>query len=243
MKAIIAYDGTLFSGYQAQPGKRTVQSEIEKVLSAMHKGENIRIFASGRTDAKVHATGQVIHFDTPLSIPAEKYKMALNAQLPEDVRILEMEEVSPDFHARFSAKGKRYRYIWNCDEVQSPFKRHYTVATRGRKPDVGKMEKAAALIIGTHDFTSFCAASTPVENKVRTVYSLVFEWHGNELHMVIEGNGFLYNMVRIIAGTLWEVGIGKRDPESVKAILEAKNREMAGTTAPPHGLYLEKVFY
>lgn len=243
MKAVISYDGTNFSGYQAQPGKRTVQSEIEKVLTAMHKGEQVRIFASGRTDARVHATGQVIHFDTPLSIPSENYKIALNAQLPGDVRILEMEEVSPDFHARFSAKGKRYRYKWNCEEVQSPFKRHYTVETKGRKPDVGKMAKGAEYMIGTHDFTSFCAASTPVEDKVRTIYSLKFEWHDQELHMVIEGNGFLYNMVRIIAGTLWEVGIGKREPESIKDILESKNREMAGTTAPPHGLYLEKVFY
>lgn len=243
MKAVIAYDGTDFSGYQAQPGKRTVQSEIENVLAIMHKGEKVRVFASGRTDARVHATGQVIHFDTPLSIPSDKYQMALNAQLPGDVRILEMEEVDQDFHARFSAKGKRYRYKWNCEEVQSPFKRNYTVETRGRKPDVNKMEEGAEYLVGTHDFTSFCAASTPVEDKVRTIYSIHFEWHDQELHMVIEGNGFLYNMVRIIAGTLWEVGIGKREPESIKEILEAKNREMAGTTAPPHGLYLEKVFY
>jgi tRNA pseudouridine38-40 synthase len=243
LKAIISYDGTHFSGYQAQPGKRTVQSEIEKVLTVMHKGEHIRIFASGRTDARVHATGQVIHFDTTLSIPAENYKVALNAQLPADVRILDMEEVSPDFHARFDAKGKRYRYKWNCDEVQSPFKRNYTVETRGRKPDVSKMENGAAYLVGTHDFTSFCAASTPVDDKVRTIYSIDFEWHDQELHMVIEGSGFLYNMVRIIAGTLWEVGIGKREAKSIKDIIESKNREMAGTTAPPHGLYLEKVYY
>lgn len=243
LKVTISYDGTEFAGYQVQPGKRTVQLELEKVLSKMHKGEKVRVTASGRTDARVHALGQVIHFDTPLAIPEERYKKALNVQLPRDIRVLDVEEVSNDFHARFSVSGKRYRYIWNCEDVQSPFRRHFTTDTNGVKPNVEEMEKAAQYIIGTHDFSCFCAANTSVIDKVRTVHSLHFEWHGEELHMIIEGNGFLYNMVRIIAGTLWEVGISKRSAVEVKEIIASMNRENAGKTASPYGLYLEKVFY
>lgn len=243
LKATISYDGTDFSGYQVQPGKRTVQLELEKVLIKMHKGKKIPVTASGRTDAKVHALGQVIHFDTDLQIPPENFKKALNVQLPTDIRVLEVEEVSSDFHARFSVTGKRYRYIWNCEEVQSPFRRNYTVETRGVKPDVEKMVKASEYILGTHDFSCFCASNTSVVDKVRTVHRLEFQWIGEELHMTIEGNGFLYNMVRIIAGTLWEVGIGKREVENLKTVIASKDRTLAGKTAPPHGLYLEKVFY
>ena len=242
-KATISYDGTNFSGYQVQPGERTVQLEIENVLTAMHKGEHVRITASGRTDSKVHATGQVIHFETALLIPPEKWMKALNVQLPRDIRVLSVEEVASDFHARFSVSGKRYRYIWDCGTVQSPFRRHYAVETNGVKPDVEKMKQAAHYILGEHDFTCFCAANTSVVDKVRTVHALEFEWHGDELHMTITGNGFLYNMVRIIAGTLWEVGTAKRHPENVKEIIASKNRDLAGKTAPAHGLYLEKVYY
>ncbi len=242
-KATISYDGTGFSGYQVQPGERTVQLEIEKVLTTMHKGEHVRITASGRTDSKVHATGQVIHFDTPLQIPPEKMMNALNVQLPRDIRVLSVEEVSSDFHARFSVSGKRYRYIWDCAVVQSPFRRHYAVETSGVKPDVEKMKDAAQYILGEHDFTCFCAANTSVVDKVRTIHALEFEWHGDELHMTIAGNGFLYNMVRIIAGTLWEVGTNKRTAENVREVIASKNRDLAGKTAPAHGLYLEKVFY
>ena len=243
LKATISYDGTLFSGYQVQPGERTVQLEVEQVLMKMHKGDKISVTASGRTDARVHATGQVIHFDTPLVIPPDRYQKALNVQLPRDIRVLNVEEVSNDFHARFSVTGKRYRYIWSTELIQSPFRRHYAVETNGVKPNVEEMNRAARFIVGTYDFSSFCAANTSVVDKVRTVHSLDFEWHGEELHMVIEGKGFLYNMVRIIAGTLWDVGIGKREASSLKSIIDAKDRSKAGKTAPAHGLYLEKVFY
>ena len=243
LKATISYDGTLFAGYQVQPGERTVQLEIENVLAKMHKGEKVKITASGRTDARVHATGQVIHFDTSLTIPPERYKKALNVQLPRDIRVLAVEEAAADFHARYSVSGKRYRYIWDCEEEQSPFRRHYTVETNGLKPDIEKMQAAAQFIIGTHDFSCFCAANTSVVDKVRTVHSLSFSWYGEELHMTIEGNGFLYNMVRIIAGTLWEVGIGKREAKNLEAIIASMDRGKAGKTAPAHGLYLEKVFY
>ncbi len=243
LKATISYDGTGFSGYQVQPGERTVQLEVEKVLAVMHKGAAVKVVASGRTDAKVHATGQVIHFDTTLAIPCEKYQKALNVQLPRDIRVLAIEEVDADFHARYIVSGKRYRYIWNCEVIQSPFRRFYTVETNGVKPDIEKMRQAAAHIIGTHDFSCFCAANTSVVDKVRTVKSLELTWHGEELHMTIEGNGFLYNMVRIIAGTLWEVGTGKKEPKNVLDIIYSKDRGKAGKTAPPQGLYLEKVYY
>ncbi|QCR34163.1 tRNA pseudouridine(38-40) synthase TruA [Lysinibacillus sp. SGAir0095] len=243
LKATISYDGTLFAGYQVQPGERTVQLEIETVLSKMHKGEKVKITASGRTDARVHATGQVIHFDTSLSIPLDRYKKALNVQLPRDIRVIAVEEAEADFHARYSVTGKRYRYIWNCESEQSPFRRHYTVETNGVKPNIDNMQAAAQYIIGTHDFSCFCAANTSVVDKVRTVHSLNFSWQGEELHMVIEGNGFLYNMVRIIAGTLWEVGIGKKEAGDLKKIVASMDRGNAGKTAPPQGLYLEKVFY
>ncbi len=243
MKATIAYDGTNFSGYQVQPNKRTVQEEIEKVLTKMHKGEIIHVTASGRTDARVHATGQVIHFDTTLSIPLDRYARALNVQLPRDIRVMKVEEVPEDFHARYSVHGKQYRYIWSCEEIQSPFRRFYATPTNGIKPDVKAMEEAAKYILGTHDFSCFCASNTSVKDKVRTVSSLAFEWHGEELHMVICGNGFLYNMVRIIAGTLWEVGIGKRSPDELAKIISSMDRGKAGKTAPAQGLYLENVHY
>lgn len=243
LKATISYDGTLFAGYQVQPGERTVQLELEKVLSVMHKGEIVKVVASGRTDARVHATGQTIHFDTPLLIPCDKYMKALNVQLPRDIRVLAVEEVVSDFHARYGVSGKRYRYIWDTSFVASPFRRHYTVETNGVKPNVEAMCDAARAIIGTHDFSCFCAANTSVVDKVRTVHRLDFEWHGEELHMIIEGNGFLYNMVRIIAGTLFAVGTGKFTTADVVQMVASMDRTTAGKTAPPQGLYLEQVFY
>lgn len=243
LKAIISYDGTQFAGYQVQPGERTVQLEIEKVLTKMHKGQTIKITASGRTDARVHATGQVIHFDTTLTIAPDSYQRALNVQLPRDIRVLAIEQVADDFHARFDVSGKRYRYIWDCSKVQSPFQRHYTVETNGVKPNVEAMQRAAQAIIGTHDFSCFCAANTSVVDKVRTVHALELVWHGEALHMTIEGTGFLYNMVRIIAGTLWEVGTGRRTVDSVAQAIVSMDRTQAGKTAPAYGLYLEQVFY
>ncbi|WP_108306004.1 tRNA pseudouridine(38-40) synthase TruA [Metalysinibacillus jejuensis] len=242
IKAIIAYDGTDFVGYQVQPNGRTVQQEIEKALQKMHKGP-IKVVASGRTDARVHATGQVIHFDTSLTLTPSAWQKALNVNLPSDIRVMEVNEVAPNFHARFDAVGKRYRYIWSLEEVQLPFRRNYAVFMKGVQPNIEAMQRAATLIVGEYDFSAFCAANTSVIDKVRTVHSLTFEKHSNELHMVIEGNGFLYNMVRIIAGTLWEVGIAKRSEQSVKEAIESCQREKAGKTAPAQGLYLEKVWY
>ncbi|MET3574377.1 tRNA pseudouridine(38-40) synthase TruA [Bhargavaea ullalensis] len=243
IKVIISYDGSGFEGYQIQPEGRTVQQELEAALLVIHKGSAIRVAASGRTDAGVHAIGQVLHFDTPLGIPGDRWPKVLNTRLPADIRVLHAEEVPESFHARFSATGKTYRYIWELAEVPSPFRRHFASPSRGGVPDIGRMKTGAAHLVGTHDFTSFCSAKTDVADKVRTVEEIRFEEHGDELHMVITGSGFLYNMVRIIAGTLWAAGTGLLDPADIPGILTAKDRTQGGKTAPPQGLYLEKVHY
>lgn len=245
LRAIISYDGSAFSGYQVQPGKRTVQLELERVLQTMHKGIVVKVVASGRTDAGVHATGQVIHYDSSLSLAMDRWKTALNVQLPGDIRVLSVEQVRDDFHARYDAVGKTYRYIWSLNEVHSPFERNYSVHVERYKPNIELMKEASVYLLGTHDFSSFCAANTSVKDFVRTIHSIRLEVNAemNQLHMEISGNGFLYNMVRIIAGTLWEIGIGKKSVEDLPEILQSCNRKNAGKTAPAHGLYLEKVAY
>ena len=208
----------------------------------MHKDENLRIFASGRTDAGVHAIGQVIHFDTHLTIATDTFKKALNVQLPYDIRVMNVEEVEEDFHARFHAKRKRYRYIWDCAEVKSPFRRNYAVFA-DRKPDVQKMQEGAKYLIGTHDFTSFRATGSSVQSSTRTIYASKLVYRDAEIILDIHGNGFLYNMVRIIMGTLVEIGMGKIHYGEIPRIIQARDRNMAGITAPAQGLYLEKVYY
>lgn len=242
IKCVIAYDGTAFSGYQVQPNGRTIQGEIEKVLARMHKDRLIRISASGRTDAGVHARGQVIHFDSTLDIPNDGWMRALNAQVPDDIQVLSVEKVDAEFHARFNAKRKEYRFrILNRPE-RDIFKRYYVYHV----PDllnVEKMREAAEFIIGEHDFTSFCAAGSSVVDKTRTVYELEILPDGDELTVRIVGNGFLYQMVRIIVGNLLEVGKGIIEPIRIKEILDAKDRRLAYITAPPQGLYLWRVTY
>ncbi|WP_342526821.1 tRNA pseudouridine(38-40) synthase TruA [Chryseomicrobium sp. FSL W7-1435] len=243
LRAVISYDGSSFSGYQVQPNGRTVQEEIEKVLMTMHKGVFTRVVASGRTDTGVHATGQVIHFDSDLTISPYGWVRGLNAQLPGDIRFLHIEQAADDFHARFDVKWKTYRYKWTLEDIPMPFERHMVSFIPGRQPDVTRMHQAAQQLLGEHDFRSFSAANTSIQDFVRTIYDIQLEQHGHQLHLVITGNGFLYNMVRIIAGTLWEVGTGKLDPSKMSQIISAKDRGRAGRTAPPQGLYLEKVGY
>jgi tRNA pseudouridine38-40 synthase len=241
-KCIISYDGSGFSGYQVQPNKRTVQSVFEAVLTKMHKGAPVKVFASGRTDAGVHAKGQVIHFDSPLQIPEEKWGMALNSMLPEDISVLSVFGVDESFHARFDAKGKEYRYVLHLSSKRDPFQRKFTY----QYPypiNLNAMEQASKFFIGTHDFTSFCAAKTEVEDKVRTIKEIDFTREKDLLTIRFVGNGFLYNMVRILVGTLIEVGSGERSPEDIPVILAQKDRTQSGKTAPGHGLYLWEVFY
>ncbi|MBM7588407.1 tRNA pseudouridine38-40 synthase [Bacillus pakistanensis] len=241
-KCLVSYDGSGFSGYQVQPDKRTVQGEIEKALSKIHKGSFERITGSGRTDSGVHAMGQVFHFDSNLNISEKKWPTVLNSLLSSDISILSAEEVGLDFHARFSVKKKEYRYKIHLQTVRNPFTRHQ--AFHYPYPlNVEDMRKASLAFIGEHDFTSFCSSKTDVEDKIRTIYSISLNVDEENLIISYEGNGFLYNMVRIITGTLLEVGRGKITPENVTEILKAKDRTKAGKTAPPEGLYLWKVTY
>ena len=241
-KCIVAYDGTGFAGYQVQPEKRTVQLEIEAVLSRIHKGEAIKITASGRTDSGVHARGQVIHFDSPLTIPPENWLKAFSALLPGDIGVSEVEVVPDDFHARYHTTGKEYRYIVSRTQLPDPFLRNY--AYHYPYPlDTGAMQEACAHLLGTHDFTSFCSAKTEVVDKVRTIREMEFTEQDGQMIFRFVGDGFLYNMVRILVGTLLDVGRGKINSSNIPRILAKKDRSEAGKTAPGHGLYLWKVFY
>ncbi|WP_139492768.1 tRNA pseudouridine(38-40) synthase TruA [Brevibacillus dissolubilis] len=241
LKAVVAYDGTDYSGFQVQPDVVTVQGTIEEALFRV-TGETIQIAGSGRTDAGVHARGQVFHFDTKSGIPIDKWAFVLNNQLPDSIIIQSVEEAPIDFHARFDVKVKEYRYCIDNGKVADLFRHRY--ADHIRFPlDVEKMQEAARHLIGTHDFTSFCSAKTYVEDKVRTIYDVRVEREGQFVWVICRGNGFLYNMVRIIAGTLVEVGQGKREPDEFPAILAACDRERAGKTAPAKGLTMWAVFY
>ena len=242
IKCIISYDGTLFNGYQVQPNQRTVQTDIETVLTRMHKGTKVRIHASGRTDTGVHAVGQVIHFDSEYDIQPEQWKKALNAQLPKDIYVKSVEIVDQSFHSRFDVVKKEYRYvIWN-EKDENVFSRnqHYFFPF---ELDIDRMREALSLLLGTHDFSSFCASNTDIKDKVRTIYKGTIDQTEQGIVITLVGNGFLYNMVRIIVGTLIEVGQGKRDVISVKNALLACDRSMAGKTSPPNGLFLWKVDY
>ncbi|MGE7219685.1 tRNA pseudouridine(38-40) synthase TruA [Priestia koreensis] len=242
IKCTISYDGTLFAGFQSQPDQRTVQGEVEKALKRIHKGSEIKIQASGRTDATVHAYGQVIHFDSPLAIPNRNWIQALNSSLPMDVVVKEVETVSEGFHARYDVTSKEYRYRVLRSKERDVFSRAY--AFHYPYPlNYEEMRESLQYLIGTHDFTSFCSMKTDKENKVRTIYEIDFFEENDELIFRFVGSGFLYNMVRILVGTLLEVGRGKINSLDVKKILEQKKRENVGKTAPGHGLYLWRVTY
>ncbi|MEH7334775.1 tRNA pseudouridine(38-40) synthase TruA [Neobacillus drentensis] len=241
-KCILSYDGSGFSGYQVQPNKRTVQLELETVLAKMHKGLPVKVSGSGRTDAGVHAKGQVIHFDSALPIPEPKWEMALNSMLPSDISVLSVEKVNESFHARFDAIGKEYRYLIHLSSKRDPFQRNFSY----QYPyflSVDDMKQASKYFLGTHDFTSFCASKTEVIDKVRTIETIEFVVDGDLLVIRFVGNGFLYNMVRILVGTLLEVGAGNRSPSDMAEIIAGQDRRLSGKTAPAHGLYLWEVFY
>lgn len=242
IKCTVSYDGTNYQGFQVQPEGRTVQGEIQHVLKKMHKGEKIRIHASGRTDRGVHAKGQVFHFDTPLSLTEEQWKRALNSQLPQDIVIRSTEFVSQDFHARFSCVAKEYRYIVLYQKERDPFLVNYT-HHHPYPLDLQKIEDAMKYFLGTHDFTSFSSAKTEINDRVRTIDLFQIQQENNKLIFRIRGDGFLYNMVRIIVGTLLDVGSGKIEPEKIPEIFAAKDRTRAGKTISPNGLYLWKVYY
>lgn len=243
-KATVAYDGTEFSGFQIQPNGRTVQGELEKALAQINKGQFTRIHPAGRTDAGVHAAQMVFHFDYTSSIPKQGLFKALNVLTPDDISILYLERVTNDFHARYYAKSKTYSYRVDNQQVRNPFTRNF--ALHHPYPlNQEKAEAALAVLVGTHDFTSFCSAKTDKVNKIRTIYKTSIEINETtkEWIFTFHGDGFLYNMIRIIVGTVLEIADGRRDVEEMKEILEAKDRKAAGPTIGPQGLRLEKVDY
>lgn len=236
VRMVVAYDGTGYHGWQQQDNGITIESELNRCLSEL-LGEDIRVIGASRTDAGVHALGNVAVFDTESRIPAEKISYALNQRLPEDIRIQKSEETAADWHPRRRGSRKTYEYRIYRGEFPMPVKRLYSYFTYNSL-DVERMREAAVFLEGEHDFKSFCQTGAQVESTVRTVYSLRIEEQGADLVLRICGNGFLYNMVRIIAGTLMEVGQGKREPQSMPDILKACSRSAAGPTAPAHGLTL-----
>jgi tRNA pseudouridine38-40 synthase len=241
VKIVVAYDGTDFSGFQKQPGMRTVQGTLEETLFRL-TGERIEIHGSGRTDAGVHALGQVCHFTTHHPIPPDKYAYILRRMLPNDLIVYSSEEVPLDFHARKSAHWKTYRYQITTRLVPNLFTRRFRTHWP-EKVNLDRMKEAADYLIGTHDFTSFCSPKTPIEDKVRTLYQLDIYPDDEGYILEVTGNGFLYNMVRILVGTLVQVGKGRLHPSEIETILEAKDRQTAGPTAPPEGLILLEVGY
>ena len=244
-KMTVAYDGHLFHGFQYQPRQRTVQGTIEAALSKMTKGKNVVVEGSGRTDAGVHALGQVIHFDYPdKEIPPERMICALNSLMPLDIVFKKCEIVDENFHVRYSAKGKWYRYRVSLDRFVDPFKRLYT----GHYPypvDVEKMKKASFDLLGTHDFTSFAASGGQIKNKVRTMFyvNIQKDKQNNEIVFDFICSGFLYNMVRILVAMLLEIGRGKRPVNDIPRVIMAKDREQVRETAQASGLFLYHVFY
>lgn len=237
----IAYDGTGFHGWQFQEGQKTVEGTIRECLLALTKTP-VETIGASRTDAGVHALGNVAVFDTEFSIPADRYSYALNDMLPDDIRILESKEVSKEFNPRFDAKRKTYEYRIFNGPVMLPTERLYAYHYRG-PIDVAAMSKAALHIEGEHDFTSLSSVHAQAKTKVRTVMNCSVTGEGDFVTISVTGNGFLYNMVRIIAGTLLDVGIGKISADAVSEIIEARDRTLAGRTLPPHGLKLIEIEY
>ncbi|WP_238188497.1 tRNA pseudouridine(38-40) synthase TruA [Paenibacillus sp. L3-i20] len=237
----VSYDGSEFNGFQSQPFGRTVQDELEKAIHRL-SGETITIIGSGRTDAGVHALGQVFNFHTNSSIPTERWAIALNTRLPKDIVILEAWDVSLDFHSRRSAKRKTYRYTIDTGKFPNVFGRSYRLH-HPMKLDLDAMDEGLSYLVGTHDFTSYTSIHSTKPHHIRTIYEAYFIREDQTIHMVVTGNGFLYNMVRVIMGTLLWVGQGKLKPEDMKRILEGKTRSLAGPTALAHGLMLMDVEY
>ena len=244
-KMKLAYDGHLFHGFQIQPDQRTIQGTIENALKKMTKGQRIIVEGSGRTDAGVHALEQVIHFDYPgKEIPADHMIMAMNSMMPTDIIFKDCEIVTEDFHARYSIKGKWYRYRVSLDHFVNPFKRYYT-GHFAYPVDVEKMQEAAKDLLGTHDFTSFAASGGQIIDKVRTMYYVNVEKNEAENEIIFDFicSGFLYNMVRIMVAALLEIGNGRRPVHDLTRVIEAKNRQEVRMTAEGSGLYLYHVFY
>jgi tRNA pseudouridine38-40 synthase len=241
IKIKIAYDGTDYHGWQTQLNRPTIQETIEQAISVVMK-QNVNLTGSGRTDSGVHALGQVANFTSDTNIPEEKIKIALNANLPRDIRIIESEYVSSEFNSRFDAHDKTYMYQIFNDRVWNPFYSRYSCFVPANL-DFEKMEKAVKFLIGTHDFRSFMAAGSEVKTTVRTIYDARLIKEGKIIKLYINGNGFLYNMVRIISGTLIDIGKGIKTVQCIEKAINHADRTLLGHTAEPQGLFLVNVSY
>lgn len=241
IKLTIEYDGKDFNGWQKQPNKLNIQGEIERAIYNITK-EEVDLIGSGRTDAGVHAWNQIANFKTNSNISIEKMAIAINSQLKNSIVVKKAEEMDERFHSRYNAKRKTYRYVINNTEYGSAIYRnleyHFPI-----KLNVEKMQEAAKYFEGEHDFKAFKSSGTSGKNSVRTIYKAEVKTDGERILIELTGNGFLYNMVRIISGTLLDVGLGKIEPSEIEDIINSKDRTKAGKTLPAHGLYLVKVNY
>ena len=241
IKLIIEYDGTNYYGWQKQNDKVTIQGTLEEAVRNLTKEEN-EILGCSRTDSGVHARGFVASFKTESTVPPHKFREAINYRLPDDIVVLSSEEVSEDFHPRYLAKGKTYEYtIYNNlvpTALNRTFSYHYKYPL-----DIEAMKDACQFFKGTHDFKAFRSEGSSVKTTVRTIYDLNIKIEGDFIKISVSGDGFLYNMVRIIVGTLINVGRGKTDAVSISDIINQKDRTLAGDCVPPHGLFLKEVYY
>lgn len=245
-KIILAYDGTNFAGFQMQPNQRTVEGVLKRIVNKIAKNPTpeISVYGSGRTDAGVHALGQVVHFDLSIEMTERSMLHALNSQLPLDMQVKKVEIVDETFHARFTTHGKKYQYRMALGQFVDPFKRNYT--GHWKFPiNIGLIQKAIKDLEGTHDFSSFVASGSTVKDYVRTIYKAKVREDKKQNEIVFEfyGNGFLYNMVRIMVAVLVEIGSKRRPADDIPRLFEVKDRNQARGTAPASGLYLKEVDY
>ena len=242
-KITLEYDGSKYSGWQIQQNtSATIQQKVEEALTKINQSK-VSIIGAGRTDAGVHAAGQTANFFLDVDIPANKVPLALNSELPDDIICKKAEKVNADFHSRYNARGKKYRYRILNSNFNSVFVRNFVYNVH-KKLDLKLMQRAARTFEGSHDFAALCAAGSSVESTVRNIYSLeLYAVDNGEIWIDVIGNGFLYNMIRILAGTLIETGLKKRALPELKNILQSCDRNNAGFTAPAQGLTLMEVFY
>lgn len=243
IKIIIEYEGTNYSGWQIQKNASSIQEEIQKAILKITR-ENVNLIGAGRTDAGVHARGQVANFNTLSSIPEDRFAWALNSVLKDDIVIKNAHEVPMEFHSRYDAKSKIYSYTIHIGMFPPAIMRRYAYHLKyGRMLDLKKVKRAADYFVGTHDFKGFMASGSSVSDTVRTIYSIEIIEEGDFLKIFYHGNGFLYNMVRIITGTILFAGVDKIDPDCIPSIIKKRERNLAGVTVPAHGLCLENIYY
>lgn len=241
IKLTIEYDGTNYNGWQKQKNGVTIQEELEKAIKKI-TNEDVEVIGSSRTDSGVHARGMVCNFKTSSRIPTERFREAINTKLPNDIAVLLSEEVNELFHARYNSKGKRYSYTIINRFEKVAINRNFSYHVKDEL-NIEKMKKTCEYFIGTHDFSAFKSTGSSVKTSIRTIYDMHIDVSGQEIKLIVYGNGFLYNMVRIIVGTLIEVGRGKISCKEVESAIESGDRKVTGPCAPPNGLVLEEVYY